>query len=1753
MLLAELPLWAVYWRYAQDRKADLLKPALPLLLQKLLSLEAESLATIDLNKLQLAILCSLTVATEAESEQVIRHFLHILSIALTSQALEKRVEAASFLSKLSTTYLLSQPVFTQLFTQFVPEFRLVNYLTMDLHHALLIRAQPFLYFCAKNSLVTKEVLSVLWEAAVQSHESTRAAAVSLLAGMAGHMREAEADYLTELLVRTDPADIDAAFLDLLRVCIEGLRDNLASKKELAEVTLAKLEEVGDVGRAKMTTLACILLLPTFFETAQATFQRHLSLLSTSTESIEFIYFFLQLLNTKKIPLRRFISPDNAFVDICIDAIANSPVNTPQLLQCINEASYFDPRSEVYFSRQQQLGLWGLFCSRDPRPWFSFLRTCSAPWMKSDHARDTLQEMDQLSRATKAMLKHITYEDFQGLAHAVLACNEELDMQQKVVGIDLVTAAIVLMEEKTRLMAATDLIQSFTQAIACNECARKSLNCLISLLSDAEAVPGSASLLLAFLSHEEAYSTRLFHEEDLELTVAHILATHSEVSKHFWAKGRPEDYVRNEVQSLAINSNVPYYCVGVNEKEGWPEFYSNNFQTLKLSGLIEEKHALKIVELLKTHKNWSESILIWKTLIQLMPKPGFFNAIFKHLGTYFQSNHFSDRMVWLLSVPYQRQRHDTASRSTQLSESVLTLFDNLNIDQPPEYVLNHYSYQFVVYCELLVKNMDELFWKRKLKMSPGNVQKVLNFVVLISHYFVMPNMDHSLPITIFPATLTLLQSLGEAMSVHFTSLKTLMANCLVHCQSLQFRIVSCCWLAYIAKLSFALLSMILQELIPLLEYVIEEEHPAFQGFQLLSGLVESCEIDWTEGLMQFLEKVIDYTVDEERFWRKEEAHREALLTTLHSLWKYMTVPQKQRVIGAVRKWLFEFQDSHREKIKPESSTAQAALALLAIPGTQLSTEDAEILHETVSFLNHFHTNMAWRKPHKAKWTLRCEPHPTKPYIGIKNLGSTCYMSSLFQQLYHIPSFCGTVLAIETEGRTELITAFVNLFVELKYKSHKAVSPGTVVTTLGDICADVKEQKDIDEFWRNFMGKLSQELTESELNDLLRFHFQGNQLFRLKCKSCGYTRENQEDFYSLSLQVSGKSCLSDSLNAFIKGEVMSGVNCDNCRSPQATEKLPGLITLPNVLLLNLHRFDYSYELAARRKINDYFEFPNELNMRPFALPNSHFSEAYYVYQLRGVVVHSGTAESGHYFSLVKLGTKWVKFDDEIVSEVTSVEKEAFGSRDGQDSKNAYILLYERPTLLLSDGISPYEVQRTQSLSESVQHKAREMQGKLQHYWQKQQIMSWKYSQFAGSLMLKTSLTPSILKFVISYFLTIHVRVEIWTQSPTFLNMLLQTIQSNSAISIWLLEVLSCPGVLDEFLLTCPIVATQKAVVLLLRAALAIAPEAAAERCLVRFIYRLLLLSAPRSKSASAFFEAFYYILQRVKDYALSIKLPDLFVSKVFLAYQYDPNDYLRFPLFIESGYLGHQGSELQRPAQSSEFTNRLGFHLYILNLLFSPGTLELACTAVKEELASRKDCFSTYFERRNFCNLVKAILSLKPEMEETLLRPWVRSLRLHGEEQVRGFIDLLITLASLTSGKVLSTVFSGLAKGVFSLQIGPSMTKLWANALYSLLLKFPVSPAWASLDIIFQSWLDSSEGDTWETLQCLLSRETTRPDPSPQLYDSYYDRFLPADTLLKLKVEQQTKACQVQLSFGIVHVLKLQGRLKWVAAEEDMRRD
>ncbi len=88
------------------------------------------------------------------------------------------------------------------------------------------------------------------------------------------------------------------------------------------------------------------------------------------------------------------------------------------------------------------------------------------------------------------------------------------------------------------------------------------------------------------------------------------------------------------------------------------------------------------------------------------------------------------------------------------------------------------------------------------------------------------------------------------------------------------------------------------------------------------------------------------------------------------------------------------------------------------------------------------------------------------------------------------------------------------------------------------------------------------------------------------------------------------------------------------------------LPPVLAIQLKRFEYDYERLCPIKFNDYFEFPRELDMEPYTVSGLAKIEGEMIdddvtalgqnvpssYRLTGIVVHSGQASGGHYYSYI-----------------------------------------------------------------------------------------------------------------------------------------------------------------------------------------------------------------------------------------------------------------------------------------------------------------------------------------------------------------------------------------------------------------------------------------------------------------------------------------------------------------------------------------
>ena len=122
------------------------------------------------------------------------------------------------------------------------------------------------------------------------------------------------------------------------------------------------------------------------------------------------------------------------------------------------------------------------------------------------------------------------------------------------------------------------------------------------------------------------------------------------------------------------------------------------------------------------------------------------------------------------------------------------------------------------------------------------------------------------------------------------------------------------------------------------------------------------------------------------------------------------------------------------------------------------------------------------------------------------------------------------------------------------------------------------------------------------------------------------ERLEDFFALSLVVKHKSSLQESLSAFVEPDVLDGENkyhCDQCDAKVAAEKRTCLRQLPPTVVLHLRRLDFDMEVFERLKINDFLQFPRDLDLRPYSTeadtPSSIHPPNYYRYTLAGVLMH------------------------------------------------------------------------------------------------------------------------------------------------------------------------------------------------------------------------------------------------------------------------------------------------------------------------------------------------------------------------------------------------------------------------------------------------------------------------------------------------------------------------------------------------------
>ncbi|KAJ5104666.1 hypothetical protein NUU61_002013 [Penicillium alfredii] len=325
------------------------------------------------------------------------------------------------------------------------------------------------------------------------------------------------------------------------------------------------------------------------------------------------------------------------------------------------------------------------------------------------------------------------------------------------------------------------------------------------------------------------------------------------------------------------------------------------------------------------------------------------------------------------------------------------------------------------------------------------------------------------------------------------------------------------------------------------------------------------------------------------------------------------------------------------------------------------------------------------------------------VGLRNQGATCYLNSLLQSLYFTNAFRKAVYQIPTDqeaSRENSAWTLQRLFFNLQ-TNESAVSTTELTESFGWQSNQIFEQQDVQELSRKLMERLEHKMKGTVAEKVLPDLFVGKTKTYISCINVDYESSRVEDFWDIQLNVRGNKTLDDSFKDYIQVETLEGENKYDAGPPYGLQDAKkGVIfeSFPPVLHLHLKRFEYDLNLDAMMKVNDRHAFPMEFDASPYLSADADRSESW-VYQLHGVLVHSGGLEAGHYYAFLK-PTKdghWYRFDDDRVNRATDKEvlEENYGGEyelangaagvrqpytrtlSTKRSMNAYMLVYVRKT--------------------------------------------------------------------------------------------------------------------------------------------------------------------------------------------------------------------------------------------------------------------------------------------------------------------------------------------------------------------------------------------------------------------------------------------------------------------------------------------
>lgn len=393
---------------------------------------------------------------------------------------------------------------------------------------------------------------------------------------------------------------------------------------------------------------------------------------------------------------------------------------------------------------------------------------------------------------------------------------------------------------------------------------------------------------------------------------------------------------------------------------------------------------------------------------------------------------------------------------------------------------------------------------------------------------------------------------------------------------------------------------------------------------------------------------------------------------------------------------------RNRPKCKSQLTRAAAYDLLIELCRNAPENYSKMH---SKLMHQHSPM-FHAPYPWDYWPRDEGRSDCGYVGLTNLGATCYMASCIQHLYMMPQARELLIKVapgEARKHETMLQELQRMFVYLLESERKTYNPRGLcrVYQMDHQPLNTGEQKDMAEFFIDLVSKL-EEMTP-EMKGLVKQLFCGMLSNNVVSLDCGHVSRTAEEFYTVRCQVADMRNLYESLDEVTVKDTLDGDNmytCSQCGKKVRAEKRACFRTLPQILCFNTMRYTFNMVTMLKEKVNTHFSFPMRLNMADYLERNlvpreeqeevpaggsttetevkkdegqqADKSALGTEYQLIGVTVHTGTADGGHYYSFIKERCA-SRVGEVYYKETTPPGASASGSTREESSKEERWLLF------------------------------------------------------------------------------------------------------------------------------------------------------------------------------------------------------------------------------------------------------------------------------------------------------------------------------------------------------------------------------------------------------------------------------------------------------------------------------------------------